>query len=58
MDKVISSANTTLNKFLKEIILLNIISLAKIRKVIVRKSDTTYYSNYQSIIIILLIFQN
>lgn len=37
-DKIRLSANTILNKFLRKIVILNIISLAKIREVITKKN--------------------
>lgn len=47
-DKVKLSANATLNKFLKETIALNIISLAKIREIIVRENDFIHNGNHHS----------
>lgn len=45
-DKVMLSVNAPSDKFLKETITLNIISLVKTRKVIVRKSGSTNHSNH------------
>lgn len=47
-DKVGLLANTILDKFLREIVILNIISLTKTRKVISRKNNTTNYNNHYS----------
>lgn len=41
-----SSANTISDYFLREIIVLNIILSAKIKKVMIRKSGTTNYDNH------------
>lgn len=45
-DKVRLSANSILDKFLRETVALNIISLAKSRKTMIKKSGTTNYGNY------------
>lgn len=43
-------ANTILDEFLREIVVLNIISLTKTKEVMVKKSDATNYGNYHSAI--------
>lgn len=49
MDKIKSSSNAVISdKFLKETIMLNIISLAKTREVIIRKCGTTNHDNHWS----------
>lgn len=47
-DKVKSSANAISDEFLKETVVLNIISLAKTREVMARKSGATNHGNYHS----------
>lgn len=42
-EKVKPLANATLDKFLIEVVVLNIISLAKAREIMVRKNDATKY---------------
>lgn len=49
-NKVRLLTNTILDKFLKEIIILNIISFTKTRKIIAKKVYTTNYSNHYSAI--------
>lgn len=49
-NKIKSLANTTLDKFLKITVTLNIISIAKTKETIVKKNDTTSYNNYYLII--------
>ncbi len=49
-DKVRPSANATSDKFLKETVMLNIISLAKTREVMARKSGATNHSNHHSVV--------
>ena len=45
-DKVRPSANVTSDKFLRETVVLNIISLAKTREVMARKSVATNHGNH------------
>lgn len=45
-DKIKPLVNAISNKFLREIFVLNIISLTKTRQVIIKKCGTTNYSNY------------
>lgn len=47
-DKVRSSANAILDKFLREIVMLNIISFAKTREIMARKSGVTNHDNHYS----------
>ena len=47
-DKVKPSANAISDEFLREIIVLNIISLAKTREVMARKSSVTNHGNHYS----------
>lgn len=47
-DKVQPSANSIQDKFLKEIVMLNIISLVKTKEVITRESGTTNFYNHHS----------
>lgn len=49
-NKVRPSANTTLDEFLKETVALNIISFAKTRKVIAKKSGAIEHSNHHSVV--------
>lgn len=49
-DKIRPLLNTTSNEFLREIVALNIISLIKIRKVIVRKSCSIHQDNYHLVV--------
>ena len=49
-DKVRPLANTISDKFLKETVVLNIISLAKTREVMARKSGATNHGNHYSAI--------
>lgn len=49
-NKVKLSANATLEKFLRETNMLNIVSLAKTKKVIDKKSGVINHSNYHSIV--------
>lgn len=49
-DKIRLSANTILDEFLKETVALNIISLAKIREVMARKTSVTNHGNHHSAI--------
>ena len=49
-DKVKPSVNATSNEFLRETIALNIISLAKIKEIIAKKSGTTNHDNHHSMI--------
>lgn len=44
-DKIKPSANTSLDEFYKEIVMLNIILLAKTGEIIAKKSDATNYDN-------------
>lgn len=44
------SANAILNKFFKEAVIFNIISLAKIREFMARVNSTTYYNNHHSVV--------
>ncbi len=50
MDKVRPSANATSDKFLRERVVLNIISLTKTRKVMARESGVTNHGNHHSAI--------
>lgn len=49
-DKVNLSTNTMLDKFLREIVALSIILFAKIKEIMIRKSDTTNHGNYYLVI--------
>lgn len=49
-DKVKLLANTISNKFLREIVILNIISFAKNKKVMAKESGATNHYYYHSII--------
>lgn len=49
-DKVGSLANTTLDKFLKKTIALNLKSFAKTREVMARKICTPNHDNYHSVV--------
>lgn len=49
-NKVKLLANVTLAKFLKKIVMLNIISLAKSREVIVKESGVNNYDNHYLVI--------
>lgn len=49
-EKVKPIANIILNKFLKGIVVLNIILLAKTREVIVKDSGITNYGNHHSVV--------
>lgn len=49
-DNVNLLANAISDKFLKKIVALNILSLAKIRKIMAQKSDATNQGNYYSMI--------
>lgn len=49
-NKVRSSANSILDKFLRKIVMFNIILLAKTRKIMAKKSDATNHSNYYLIV--------
>lgn len=49
-DKVRSLANTTLDEFFRETVILNIISLVKTREVMARKGNAINYGKYHSMI--------
>lgn len=49
-NKVKPSANAILDQFLKETVVLNIISFAKIREVMTRENGTTNYRNHHLVI--------
>lgn len=49
-DKVGLLVNITLDEFFKETIALNIISLAKTRKIMAKESDAINHSNYHSVV--------
>lgn len=49
-NKVKPSVNTILEEFLRETVILNIISLAKTRKIMIRRSGITNYGNHHSIV--------
>ena len=49
-DKVRLSANATSDEFLRETVMLNIISLAKTREVMGKETGATNYSNHYSMV--------
>lgn len=49
-DKVRPSENTTSDKFLREIVALNILSLAKTREIMIRESGAINHGNHHSVV--------